>query len=164
MRRLRCGYTLVWQWGTLYIAIYTCYAHAHTHTHTHTHTVSQSTCQQDASLHVDIFQEVISNFTGIAQQLTPAPTFRGVDLSTPAYEFRGRGSGIHLSSRQFSESIRRASCANNEFTFYTSIFFRDSNSDGPVFELWYPGDVAGNLPVLAVYMNAGADEITIMYR
>ena len=87
---------------------------------------------------------------------------RGADEDSPAYEFIGHG--FHLSEKGLSDSIRAASCATNELTMYSSVFFRDSQSAGPLMEFSYANMAASKLPIFGVSMDAHTDEIIVFYR
>lgn len=75
------------------------------------------------------------------------------------------GSGFHLSDLDLSDKIRAASCASNEMTMYTSVFFLDSQTAGPVLQLSYSmGGELMSFPVFGLYLSADADEIQVVYR
>ena len=86
----------------------------------------------------------------------------GADESSPAYEFTGQG--FHISEKGLSDGIRAASCATNELTMYASVYFRDSQSAGPLLELSYANMAASRLPIFGMSMDAHFDEISVFFR
>lgn len=124
---------------------------------------SGDTCQSTPyDYHLDIFEELLSNFTDIADTLSLAPVIQGMKIDSPAYEFRGHG--FDLASANISNAIRTSSCSSNEVAFFTGILFSDSESDGTLIELSYAGRAEAGVPVYAVQMDARADEIRVAYR
>lgn len=113
-------------------------------------------------LNIDVFQEVLSNHSDIANTLIQAPFVRGADETSPAYEFTAHG--FHISEKGLSDSIRAASCATNELTLYWSVYFRDSQSAGPLLELSYANMAASKLPIFGITMNGVTDEIIVFYK
>ena len=141
------------------VLIHTVRVHVHT---LHIHTARESCQSAPYYYHLDVFEEVLSNHTEIADTLDLAPVILGMDSGAPAYEFRGYG--FHLINSNVSNAIRRSSCSSNEVTFFTGILFSDSNADGTLIELSYAGRVDAGVPVYAVQMDAAASEIRIAYR
>lgn len=124
---------------------------------------SGDTCQSTPyQYHLDIFEELLSNFTDIADTLDLAPVIQGMKSNSPAYEFRGHG--FDLTNANISNAIRTSSCSSNEVAFFTGILFSDSESDGTLIELSYAGRAEAGVPVYAVQMDARADEIRVAYR
>lgn len=111
---------------------------------------------------MDIFEELLSNHTDLADSLDLAPVILGMSTNSPAYKFQGYG--FHLTSINVSNAIRTASCLSNEVTLSTGILFTDSDADGTLFELSYADRVEAGVPVYAVQMDAQADEIRVAYR
>ena len=111
---------------------------------------------------MDIFEELLSNHTDLADSLDLAPVILGMNTNAPAYKFQGYG--FHLTSTNVSNAIRTASCLSNEVTLSTGILFTDSDADGTLFELSYADRAEAGVPVYAVQMDARADEIRVAYR
>ena len=109
-----------------------------------------------------MFEELLSNFTDIADTLDLAPVIQGMESNSPAYEFQGHG--FDLANANISNAIRTSSCSSNEVAFFTGILFSDSESDGTLIELSYAGRAEAGVPVYAVQMDARADEIRVAYR
>ena len=140
---------------------------AHTHTqHIHTtHTNTASFCQQQDSfsaLHMNLFQELLSNFTTQARTLTQAPYIPGMNTQAPAYEFSG--TGISVTRQSMSDELRSVSCSSSELTLYGSVYFKDSNSGGPLLDISYAGAAGSRMPVYGMYVDAEADSISLTYR
>ena len=112
--------------------------------------------------HLDIFEELLSNYSHIADTLSLAPVIQGMRTNAPAYEFEGYG--FHLASANISNAIRSSSCSSNEVTFHTGVLFSDSDADGTLIELSYADRQEAGVPVYAVQMDARADEIRVAYR
>ena len=111
---------------------------------------------------LNIFEELLSNYTDIADTLDLAPVIQGMNRNAPAYEFTGYG--FHLANANISNAIRTSSCSSNEVTFFTGILFSDSDADGTVIELSYADRAEAGVPVYAIQMDARADEIRVAYR
>ena len=109
-----------------------------------------------------MFKELVSNHTDIVSTLNVAPVIGKMDLTAPTFEFRG--AGFHLTDMALSNEIRRMSCASSEVTFYWSVFFKDSDTSGPLIELAYGDGLGTSFPVFSVFMDASADEIILAYR
>ena len=126
-------------------------------------TDAAGTCQSTPySYHLDIFEEILSNHTDLADTLDLAPVILGMNTNAPAYKFQGYG--FHLTSTNVSNAIRTASCSSNEVALSTGILFTDSDADGTLFELSYADRAEAGVPVYAVQMDARADEIRVAYR
>ena len=109
-----------------------------------------------------MFKELISNHPDIVSTLNVAPIIGNMDLTAPTFEFRG--TGFHLTDMVLSNEIRRMSCASSELTFYWSIFFKDSDTSGPLIEFTYGDSLGTSFPVFSVFIDASADEIILAYR
>ena len=131
--------------------------------HTLAHTATDGSCQTTPyHYHLDIFEELLSNYTHIADTLSLAPVIQGMKTNAPAYEFQGYG--FHLVNTNISNAIRSSSCSSNEVTFFTGVLFSDSDADGTLIELSYADRQEAGVPVYAVQMDARADEIRVAYR
>ena len=109
-----------------------------------------------------MFEQVLSNFSRIASGLRQAPYVAGVDVNIPAYQFQGNG--FNLLDAKVSNAIRSSSCASRELTIYASIFFRDSQSDGPLLDIAYADGLGASCPAFGLYLDAKADLVTLAYR
>ena len=139
------------------------FSHARTHTHTHTHTASF--CQRQRSpesLNMNLFQELLTNYTADSRELKQAPYVQGTNSQTPAYEFSG--TGFSMSKKSTSDALRQASCSTNEVTFYGSVYFKDSNSGGTLLDISYSEGAGSMIPVYEVYLDAEADTMSLSYR
>lgn len=114
------------------------------------------------SLYFDIFENIHTKQPELANSFKDAPFVQGVDKTTPAYEFLGMGSGVSVTS--LSDEIRHASCVHNEVTFTGRVFIQDSQSDGPLLEVAYSGELENGFVVYLLYMDAAANEIALVYR
>ena len=133
----------------------------------HPHPVGEvSTCPSpplsNGYHYINIFEDMLASDPDIIDQLKVAPYVQGMDVTTPAYEFAGLGSGFAITS--MSVSIRKASCEYNEVTFNGRMFIRDSQSDGPLMELSYAGGLQNGLVVYLLHVDAAAGEIILGYR
>lgn len=126
------------------------------------HTSSDACQPTPYRYHLDIFEELLSNYTDIADSLQLAPVIQGMKSNAPAYEFQGYG--FYLINANISNAIRTSSCSSNEVTFFTGILFSDSDADGTLIELSYTNRAEAGVPVYAVQMDARADEIRLAYR
>ena len=124
---------------------------------------SANVCQEQNDptyFHVDIFEEVLSNHTDVARQLSDAPFVKGQESDAPAFQFSGRG--FDISGSHLTNTIKRLSCLVNEVTIYGSVYLRDSHSGGPLVVISYTGD--REKPLWGLYLDALKDELTVVYR
>ena len=131
------------------------------HTHTHTATFCQRQ-RSPESLNMNLFQELLTNYTDDSRELKQAPYVQGTDSRTPAYEFSG--TGFSMSKKSTSDALRQASCSTNEVTFYGSVYFKDSNSGGTLLDISYSEGAGSMIPVYEVYIDAEADTVSLSYR
>ena len=111
---------------------------------------------------MDIFNSLLTS--SVTSRLRIAPFIPGEDRSSPAYEFKGMGSGFSVLNSSLVNSIKAATCTYNEVTFTGRVYIRDSQSDGPLLELSYTGGLEDRLGVYLLHMDAAANEILLGYR
>ena len=69
-----------------------------------------------------------------------------------------------MTKKSTSDALRRASCSTNEVTFYGSVYFKDSNSGGPLLDISYSEGAGSMIPVYEMYLDAEADTVSLNYR